>query len=82
MNKPELQKRYQLFIGGQWRDASDGAVFSTRCPANGEKLAECAQATKEDVDDAVAAAWEAFGTWKKVPTSERAAILNRRQQTR
>ena len=77
MNKPELQKRYQLFIGGQWRDASDGAVFSTRCPANGEKLAECAQATKEDVDDAVAAAWEAFGTWKKVPTSERAAILNR-----
>ena len=77
MNKPELQERYQLFIGGQWRDASDGAVFSTRCPANGEKLAECAQATKEDVDDAVTAAWEAFGTWKKVPTSERAAILNR-----
>ena len=77
MNKPELQERYQLFIGGQWRDASDGAVFSTRCPANGEKLAECAQATKEDVDDAVTAAWEAFGTWKEVPTSERAAILNR-----
>lgn len=77
MNKPELQERYQLFIGGQWRDASDGAVFSTKCPANGEKLAECAQATKEDVDDAVTAAWEAFGTWKKVPTSERAAILNR-----
>ena len=77
MNKPELQERDQLFIGGQWRDASDGAVFSTRCPANGEKLAECAQATKEDVDDAVTAAWEAFGTWKKVPTSERAAILNR-----
>lgn len=77
MNKPELQERYQLFIGGQWRDASDGAVFSTRCPANGEKLAECAQATKEDVDDAVTAAWDAFGMWKKVPTSERAAILNR-----
>lgn len=76
MNKPELQNRYQLFIGGQWRDASDGEFFTTKCPANGEKLAECAQATKEDVDDAVREAWKAFETWKKVPTSERAAILN------
>ena len=77
MNKPELQNRYQLFIGGQWRDASDGEYFTTKCPANGEKLAECAQATKEDVDDAVREAWKAFETWKKVPTSERAAILNK-----
>ena len=42
-----------------------------------KKLAECAQATKEDVDDAVREAWKAFETWKKVPTSERAAILNK-----
>ena len=77
MNKPELQNRYQLFIGGQWRDASDGEFFTTKCPANGEKLAECAQATKEDGDDAVREAWKAFETWKKVPTSERAAILNK-----
>lgn len=77
MNKPELQNRYQLFIGGQWRDASDGEFFTTKCPANGEKLAECAQATKEDVDDAVREAWKTFETWKKVPTSERAAILNK-----
>ena len=77
MNKPELQNRYQLVIGGQWRDASDGEFFTTKCPANGEKLAECAQATKEDVDDAVREAWKAFETWKKVPTSERAAILNK-----
>ncbi|WP_314723651.1 aldehyde dehydrogenase family protein [Enterocloster bolteae] len=77
MNKPELQNRYQLFIGGQWRDASDGEFFTTKCPANGEKLAECAQATKEDVDDAVREAWKAFETWKKVPTSERATILNK-----
>ena len=77
MNKPELQNRYQLLIGGQWRDASDGEFFTTKCPANGEKLAECAQATKEDVDDAVREAWKAFETWKKVPTSERAAILNK-----
>ena len=71
-----LQDTYQLFIGGQWRDASDGAVFKTKCPADGEILAECAQATREDVDAAVQAAWKAFETWKNVSVNERAAILN------
>ena len=44
----KLQSRYQLFIGGEWRDASDGGVFQTTCPANGQLLAECAQATREE----------------------------------
>ena len=58
MNKPQLLEKYQLLIGGQWRDASDGATFTTKCPANGEVLASCAQATRSDVDDAVNAAWK------------------------
>jgi len=77
MQKPKLQEKYQLFIGGEWKSASDGATFTTKCPANGEKLAECAQATKSDVDDAVKAAWSAFDSWKHVPTNKRAAILNK-----
>ncbi len=75
MKKPKLQDKYQLYIGGKWKDASDKAVFSAKCPANGEVLAQCAQATKQDVDEAVKAAWKAFPSWKKVPTNERAAIL-------
>jgi len=54
-----LQERYGLFIGGEWRDAADGATFTTKCPANGEPLAACAQATREDVDDAEKAAMAA-----------------------
>ncbi|MCB6899076.1 aldehyde dehydrogenase [bacterium 210917-DFI.7.65] len=77
MHGVTLQDTYQLFIGGQWRDASDGAVFKTKCPADGEILAECAQATREDVDAAVQAAWKAFETWKNVSVNERAAILNK-----
>ena len=77
MKKAKLQERYQLFIGGQWKDASDHGTFKTICPADGSVLAECAQATKEDVDDAVKAAWEAFKTWKHTTVSERAAILNK-----
>ena len=71
------QENYGLYINGQWVPAGDGATFETRCPANGEHLATCAQATKEDVDTAVAAAWEAFKSWKGITTNERAAILNK-----
>lgn len=35
------------------------------------------QATKEDVDEAVKAAWEAFKTWKHTTVAERAAVLNK-----
>ena len=77
MEKAKLQERYQLFIGGQWKDASDHETFKTICPADGSTLAECAQATKEDVDEAVKVAWEAFKTWKHTTVAERAAILNK-----
>ena len=77
MEKAKVQERYQLFIGGQWKDASDHETFKTICPADGSTLAECAQATKEDVDEAVKAAWEAFKTWKHTTVAERAAILNK-----
>lgn len=72
-----LQNEYSLFIGGKWRPASDNKTFSSYCPANGEKLADCAEATKQDVDDAVNAAWKAFETWKDTTPTERAKILNK-----
>ncbi|MDR1823925.1 MAG: aldehyde dehydrogenase family protein [Bifidobacteriaceae bacterium] len=71
----KLQERYDLFIDGVWRPASDGGTFQTTCPANGELLATCAEATQQDVDDAVAAAWRAFASWKNVEPAARAAIL-------
>jgi len=77
MSDVKLQEKYGLYIGGQWRDASDGATFTAKCPATGEELAVCAQATKQDVDDAVNAAWEAFKTWGKTTPKERAAVLNK-----
>ncbi|WP_253181133.1 aldehyde dehydrogenase family protein [Synergistes jonesii] len=73
--KAELQKQYGLFINGEWRPASDGATFKTYCPADGELLAECAEATREDVDLAVSAAWEAWKSWKNVDPAQRADIL-------
>lgn len=71
----KLKEKYGLYINGKWRDASDGATFATKNPATGEHLAYCAEATKEDVDDAVNAAWAAFPAWREVAPQERAAIL-------
>ena len=77
MSEKLLKESYGLYIGGEWRPASDGALYTSTNPANGEVLAQCAQATKEDVDAAVAAAWEAFPEWKKTTKEERAAILDK-----
>jgi acyl-CoA reductase-like NAD-dependent aldehyde dehydrogenase len=77
MKKPQILEQYGLYINGKWKPAADKAVFTAQCPANGERLAVCAQASKADVDEAVAAAWAAFTTWKRTPTGERAAILNK-----
>lgn len=75
MKKAKLMDKYGLFINGEWRDASDGKTFETTCPANGERLATCAEATEQDVDDAVKAAWKAWETWKNVEPAKRADIL-------
>lgn len=44
----KLEKEYGLFIGGKWVPASDGGKFVAKCAANGQVLAECAEATEAD----------------------------------
>lgn len=70
-----LQKEYGMFIGGQFVPSVSGKVFSTINPATGEKLADVASGCAEDVDQAVAAAWEAFPAWAGLDPKERAQIL-------
>lgn len=72
-----LQEKYGLFINGQWQPASDGKTFKSYNPANGELLAECAQATDADLDLAVDSAWKAWDSWQQTTPAERAKILNR-----
>ena len=74
--KINIKEKYQLFINGEWRDSSDGATIKTYNPANGQLLSEIADATEQDVDDAVKAAKKAFETWGKTNSIERADLLN------
>jgi succinate-semialdehyde dehydrogenase/glutarate-semialdehyde dehydrogenase len=67
----------QLYIGGEWRDASDGASFAVENPATGETLATVASGTIEDAIAAVDAAQAAFADWAGRSPRERGEILRK-----
>ncbi|MDP2727949.1 MAG: aldehyde dehydrogenase family protein [Dehalococcoidia bacterium] len=65
------------YINGKWLESSSGETFLSLNPANGEALGELASSTAKDVDDAVAAAHQAFDSWRKVPAPRRGEIVFR-----
>jgi succinate-semialdehyde dehydrogenase / glutarate-semialdehyde dehydrogenase len=67
----------QLFIGGQFVDASDGGTFEVIDPAVERSLAAVANATIEDAQAAVAAAAAALPAWAARAPRSRAEILRR-----
>lgn len=69
---------FQNYIGGQWVDAQSGATFESRNPARTSDLVGTFPASGEaDIAAAVAAAKEAFQTWRLVPAPKRGEILKR-----
>jgi aldehyde dehydrogenase (NAD+) len=64
---------FQNYINGKW--VKGRSKFQTVNPANGEVLAEVAQAELSDVDASVSAATEAFKTWRLVPAPLRGELL-------
>jgi aldehyde dehydrogenase (NAD+) len=69
---------FQNFIGGEWVDSSSGQTFENRNPADTDDLVGIFQkSNKADVDEAVAAAKQAFAKWRLVPAPRRAEIVFR-----
>jgi succinate-semialdehyde dehydrogenase/glutarate-semialdehyde dehydrogenase len=67
----------QLFIAGEWRDASGGGTLGVEDPSTGETLCEVADAQVDDALAALGAADEAFKTFRDVAPRERGEILRR-----
>src|SRR4051794_3598234 len=67
----------QLFIGGEWRDASGGGTLDVEDPSTGEAIASVADATPEDARAALDAACEVQAEWAAHPPRERGEILRR-----
>lgn len=66
-----------LFIDGDWKDAAGRRTFPTYNPADGEVIAEVAEASTADIDMAVGAARRAFedASWRRMDAADRGRIL-------
>src|SRR5215217_3282956 len=67
----------QLFIGGEWRDASGGATLDVEDPSTGEMITAVADATPDDAKAALDACVAVQGEWATHPPRERGEILRR-----
>ncbi|MDZ7714835.1 MAG: aldehyde dehydrogenase family protein [Balneolaceae bacterium] len=74
----EIKDKYGLFIGGKFVEPSKGRYFKTINPSNEEVLSEIAEATQQDVDDAVKAANKAYKkSWSSLSGKERGKYIFR-----
>jgi succinate-semialdehyde dehydrogenase / glutarate-semialdehyde dehydrogenase len=67
----------QLFIDGQWVDATGGKRLAVTNPATEETIAEVAFGTREDCRRAIAAAKQAMIGWAKLTSWDRAKVLKK-----
>ena len=72
-----LDRKPQLFINGEWVDSSGGDIIDVIDPSNGKVISRFVDATKADVDRAVAAARTAFddGRWTSIPPIKRERMI-------
>lgn len=72
-----ISRKHKLLINGKWVDAASGKLFPTYNPATGEVMSEIAEGDREDINQAVRAARQAFenGPWRKLTPSERGRMI-------
>src|SRR6059058_4303289 len=70
-------KNVQSFIGGNFRDSRSEKTDPIPNPATGETIASLPHSTREEIDEAVAAAKQAFPAWSETPVPERAQVMFR-----
>ena len=73
-----LDSNHQLLINGEWVASKSGDKIAVIDPATEEQISEVDAGNAEDINDAVAAARSALtGEWSKIPSHDRAQILNK-----
>ena len=69
--------KQQVFINGQWLDATDQKTFSVTNPATDAVIAHVPSVTTAQVEHAVEAAETALETWKLTTAKERSTLLKK-----
>ncbi|NOU74976.1 aldehyde dehydrogenase family protein [Paenibacillus sp. LMG 31458] len=77
--KEWLETTKQLYINGKWKDSSSNHQIDSINPATGQVLGHIQEATRDDVDQAVTAAQNAFkrGPWPSMGRKARANVMRR-----
>jgi malonate-semialdehyde dehydrogenase (acetylating) / methylmalonate-semialdehyde dehydrogenase len=70
-------KTVRSFIGGQFRESRAEKADPIPNPATGEIIASLPYSTREEINEAVAAAKKAFAEWSETPVPERAQVMFR-----
>jgi len=68
-------KECKLFIDGEWVASSTGTVADDMNPATGEIYAKVHQASREDIERAIAAAYRTKDAWGATAPAQREALL-------
>lgn len=74
MTSPEKLK---FLVNGQWRQSVTERYMDVYNPSTGEVIAQAPCCTKDEVQDAIAAAKKAFPAWSNTPAIKRAQIMYR-----
>jgi len=67
---------YKYFCDGEWLTAKSGKTITIFSPVTDEPLAKIQSLTKEEIDEAVEAAYWAQMAWQKTSIEKRARILH------
>ena len=72
-------KKYKMFINSEWVESEDGKNFDSINPSTGEAWANIPEASANDVDKAVNAAYKAFseGEWSSITPTQRGKYLRK-----
>ena len=72
-------RHYKMFIGGAWVESSRSKFFESLDPYKDAPWAMIPEATEDDVDRAVQAAWGALrkGAWRAMSASARGVLLRK-----
>ncbi len=67
----------RMLIGGEWVGSEDGRTIEIESPGDRSVIGSVPRGGAADVDRAVRAAAEAFGSWRRLPPRERGKLLSR-----
>ena len=67
----------KCLLKGEWRESASAATVAIKNPCDGSVVGTVQACTRGEVDEAFAAAREAFAAWARTPLWRRAEVVHR-----